>query len=145
MRLRTNFTLEEMTATSSHLPNVPKEREILKLTLLVQHVLQPLRDKYGRIIHVNSGYRTQEVNKEVGGTVTPISQHCKGEAADLDSDDNAMLFHLIRFCLDFDQLIWEGGTNDQPAWVHVSYKGTCNRKMVLRTVVVKGKKKYIKV
>jgi len=145
MRLSTNFTLEEMTATSSQLPNVPGEKEIAKLTLLVQHVLQPLRDKYGRIIHVNSGYRNQAINKEVGGSLKPISQHCKGEAADLNSDDNTMLFHLIRFCLDFDQLIWEGGNDDQPAWVHVSYKGTCNRKMVLRTVVVKGKKKYIKV
>ena len=142
MKLSTNFTLEEMTATSSHLPNVPKEREILKLTLLVQHVLQPLRDKYGRIIHVNSGYRTQEVNKEVGGTVTPISQHCKGEAADLDCDDNALMFHIIRFYLDYDQLIWEGGNDTQPDWVHVSYKGRSNRKMALKTVVVKGKKRY---
>ena len=142
MKLSTNFTLEEMIATSSHLPNVPNEKEILKLNLLVQHVLQPLRDKFGRVIHVNSGYRTPEVNKEVGGSVKPISQHCKGEAADLNTDDNATLFHIIRFYLDFDQLIWEGGTDTQPGWVHVSYKATGNRKQALRSVVVKGRKRY---
>jgi len=142
MKLSTNFTLEEMTATSSQLPNLPTEKEIAKLTLLVQHVLQPLRDKYGKPIHVNSGYRNQAVNKEIGGSVKPISQHCKGEAADLDSDENATLFHIIRFFLDFDQLIWEGGNDNQPDWVHVSYKAIGNRKMVLKTVVVKGKKRY---
>jgi len=145
MKLSTNFTLEEMTATSSHLPNVPSETEISRLTLLVHQLLQPLRDKYGKPIHVNSGYRSLVVNKEQGGTIIPLSQHCKGEAADLDTDDNAMLFHIIRFYFDFDQLIWEMGNDLQPDWVHVSYKAKGNRKMALRTVVVKGTKRYQRV
>jgi hypothetical protein len=143
MNLSKNFTLEEMTATSSHLPNVPSEEEIANLTELVQHVLQPLRDKFNKPIHVNSGYRSQAVNKDVGGALNPISQHCKGEAADLNTDDNATLFHLIRFFFDYDQLIWEGGNEKQPLWVHVSYKTIGNRKQALKMVIMDRKKIYI--
>lgn len=145
MKLSTNFTLEEMTATASLLTNEPTEKEIAKLTVLVIQLLQPLRDKYGKPIHVNSGYRSLVVNREMGGSIIPLSQHCKGEAADLDTDDNALLFNIIRFYFVFDQLIWEEGTDVQPAWVHVSYKTYNNRKQVLRTVVVKGKKSYKRV
>jgi len=142
MNISKNFTLEEMTATSSFLPNDPSEAEIKKMTELVQHVLQPLRDKYKSPIHVNSGYRSFGVNREQGGTIKPLSQHCSGEAADIEAFDNALLFHIIRFTLDYDQLIWEGGTDFQPDWVHVSYKSVGNRKQVLRMQVVKGKKQY---
>ena len=145
MKLSNDFTLEMLTATSSHLKNVPTEKEIAKLTLLVQQVLQPLLIKFGKPIHVNSGYRSLMVNKEQGGSIIPLSQHCKGEAADITTKDNARLFHMIRFCFDFDQLIWEGGTDAQPAWVHVSYKAKGNRKMVLRMIIVKGRKTYKKV
>ena len=145
MNLSKNFTLEEMTATNKHLPNVPSEEEIENLTQLVKHVLQPLRDKFGRPIHINSGFRSLEVNKEEGGCLNPISQHCKGEAADLDSDDNATLFHLIRFEFNFDQLIWEGGNSSQPAWVHVSYKTEGNRKQPLKMVIVEREKLYLPV
>jgi len=142
MKLSNDFTLEMLTATNSHLLNVPTEKDIAKLTLLVQQVLQPLLIKFGKPIHINSGYRSLQVNKEQGGSLIPISQHCKGEAVDITTKDNAKLFHMIRFCFDFDQLIWEGGNDTQPAWVHVSYKATKNRKMVLKMVVVKGRKKY---
>lgn len=126
----------------------PTEAEITKLaklTELVIKVLQPLRDKFGKPIRINSGYRSLAVNKEQGGSIKPLSQHCKGQAADMDTDDNAMLFHLIRSDLVFDQLIWEGGDDIQPAWVHVSYKTTRNRKQVLRMKVVGGKKTYVSI
>ena len=143
MNLSKNFTLEEMTATSSHFPNVPSDEEIANLTELVQHVLQPLRDKFDKPIHVDSGYRSLAVNKEKGGSLKPISQHCKGEAADLITADNATIFHLIRFFFDYDQLIWEGGNEKQPLWVHVSYKTIGNRKQALKMVIMDGKKTYI--
>jgi len=142
MNLSKNFTLEELTHTSSHLPNVPSEMEITKLKELVTGLLQPLRDKLGQPIHINSGFRSLAVNKEMGGASNPLSQHCKGEAADLEAFDNAALFNLIRTQFDFDQLIWEGGDNNHPEWVHVSYKTKGNRKEVLKMKVVKGKKVY---
>jgi uncharacterized protein YcbK (DUF882 family) len=127
-QLSKNFTLDELLHTNSHLPNVPTETEIARLTALVINVLQPARELLGKPIRVNSGFRSAAVNKAVGGAST--SQHCLGEAADLDCTDNAQLFHLIREHLPFDQLIWEGGNDIQPDWVHVSFKA--NRKEVLK-------------
>jgi len=138
--LSKNFTLDELTVTSTGLPNKPTEAEAANLQALVTNVLQPLRDLYGKPIKVNSGYRSVAVNRAIGGAST--SQHSKGEAADLDAADNASLFLLIRQFLPFDQLIWEGGTDTQPDWVHVSYRATGNRKQVLRMRVVGGKKVY---
>jgi zinc D-Ala-D-Ala carboxypeptidase len=140
MQLSTNFSLEELTKTNLNLPNIPSEKEITNLKELVTNVLQPVRELLGSPICVNSGFRSRLLNKSMGGAVN--SQHCKGEAADLDVVDNAHLFNLIRQHLPFDQLIWEGGNNRQPAWVHVSYRATGNRKQVLRMRVVDGIKKY---
>lgn len=83
-------------------------------------------------IAVNSGYRTLEVNKAIGGAQKPISQHTKGEAADIECFDNAKLFKTIRDHFKFDQLIWEKGNAIQPDWVHVSFKSKGNRNHVLK-------------
>lgn len=140
--LSKNFTWQELTVNSAGLPNRPTEAKAAKLRALVAQVLQPLRDLYGKPIKVNSGYRSAAVNRAIHGATN--SQHCQGEAADIDSTDNATLFHLIRQSLPFDQLIWEGGTDTQPDWIHVSYRSTHNRKEVLRMRVVNGKKVYEK-
>ena len=79
------------------------------------------------------------VNKAIGGATKPISQHTKGEAADLESVDNARLFFLIRDNFDFDQLIWDEGDNQQPDWVHVSYKAKGNRKQILNRLLQEQK------
>jgi zinc D-Ala-D-Ala carboxypeptidase len=138
--LSKNFTLAELTSTSTHLPNVPTQADIDRLQALVTNVLQPLRNLYGHAICVNSGFRSAAVNKAIGGATN--SQHCTGEAADLEVVDNELLFNLIRQHLPFDQLIWEGGDDKHPAWVHVSFREANNRKEVLRMKVVGGKKKY---
>lgn len=144
MLLSKNFSLEELVVTNSKLPNVPTATEVNNLKLLVINVLQPLRDMYGQTIHVNSGYRSPAVNKAIGGA--PTSQHCTGQAADLDCADNAKLFHLIANFFDFDQLIWEGGNDTQPSWVHVSYRSsTANRRQKLKMQTVNGKHQYITV
>jgi zinc D-Ala-D-Ala carboxypeptidase len=143
MNLSKNFTLEELTITNSGLPNKPNKEQIAKLTDLVNNVLQPIRERLCKPIKVNSGFRSLVVNKAVGGVAT--SQHCKGEAADLETDDNAELFRMIRQYAPFDQLIWEGGNNSQPDWVHVSYKAKGNRMEVLQMKVVDGVKKYEKI
>lgn len=125
-----NFTLEELTATSTGLSNVPTEREKEKLKLLAEKVLQPLRELYGKPIIINSGFRGDAVNKAVGGV--PTSQHRKGEAADLTTgskEGNKILFNLIKDNLEYDQLINEYDYS----WVHVSYT-ICkpNRKQILK-------------
>ena len=132
MRLSENFTLEELTATGTGLSNVPPPDARATLKELVDNVLQPARDAIGLPVTVTSGYRSPAVNRAVGGAAG--SQHTRGEAADLQCADNRRLFEAIRGGLLFDQLIWEHGTDDCPAWVHVSYKTQGNRKEVLRTV-----------
>ena len=121
MKLGKYFTLEELTVTSTGLFNEPRANEINSLKELVENVLDPARALFGGPITVNSGYRSKEVNKAVGGS--PLSQHLKGEAADLKCFDNAKLFNIIRKYCVFDQLINENNYS----WIHVSYKRKNNR------------------
>ncbi len=105
MKLSKNFTLAELTKTSTGLPNKPTDVEIERLKILCKKVLQPLRDVYGQAIIVNSGYRSPQVNKAVGGV--PSSQHALGEAADITAgsrERNKRLFEILK-TLEFDQMI----------------------------------------
>lgn len=124
------FTLSELTATTTGLPNQPGVAETKNLETLVKKVLDPIREIMGIPIIVTSGFRSFAVNKKVGGAAT--SQHLRGEAADLICADNKKLYSAIMDNLEFDQLIWEKGNDNQPAWVHVSYRHGFNRKQVLR-------------
>jgi len=145
MKIGKHFTLEELTKTKSGLPNKPNLTEQQALSELVKNILDPLRDMYDHPINVNSGYRSKAVNIAANNGKDLPSQHCRGEAADIDTDeDNALLFRLIRDNFTFDQLIWEGGDDLNPAWVHVSYRADGkNRKQKLRMKVIKGNKKYL--
>jgi len=130
MQLSKNFSLDELCVTNSGLANRPNQEQINALTDLCIHVLQPLRDLYGKHITVNSGFRSAKVNQEANkGKIKP-SQHMKGHAADLDNgrSENIILYNLILKHFEFDQLINESDF----AWIHVSYKKTGNRKMLLK-------------
>ena len=145
MNLSKSFTLEEFTKSPTALRmgivNLPTEKHIENMKTLCKLVLQPLRDYYGKPIYINSGYRNEVLNIRIGGSKT--SQHCKGEAADLDvGEDNSKLFYYIKEHLEFDQLIWEYGNELNPDWVHVSYAQN-NRMQCLKTVRdINGKVKY---
>ena len=127
MDLTENFTLEELTETR-HGENTPTAEHVENLKLLATKVLQPLRNAVGQVV-VSSGYRSERVNKIVGGSTT--SQHCKGEAVDIICKNNRAAFIWIANNLLFDQLIWEYGNEKAPSWIHVSYKRTGNRKQIL--------------
>ena len=119
------FTMDELTHTDTGLPNIPTPAQKANLTALCENVLDPVRTLLGRPIRVNSGFRCPSVNVAVRGAKT--SQHTKGEAADLDCEDNKSLFELIRDHFEFDQLI-----NEQEfSWVHVSFSQLHNRNQIL--------------
>jgi len=134
-----NFTLKELCVTKTGIHNEPNAEQKEALRLLAVNILQPARDALGAIT-VTSGFRNAKVNAAIGGSRT--SQHMKGEAADLQCDDNAALFKFIK-TLEFDQLIWEFGDKEQPDWVHVSYASK-NRKEVLKATKKNGVTKYVK-
>lgn len=124
------FTVNELTKTSTGISNIPNAKQVANLIYLVENLLDKAREGLGMPITVTSGYRSEAVNRRVGGVAT--SQHTKGEAVDLVCGDNAKLFNILKK-MNFDQLIWEKGNNIQPAWVHVSLKRIgINRKQVIR-------------
>ncbi len=142
------FTIRELikstTAIKRHIDNSPSKEIERSLTALVEKVLDPLREAYGKPIIVTSGYRCPKLNAIVGST--PSSQHVKGEAADIKSvadtpEENKKLFDLIvKLKLPFDQLINEHNYD----WVHVSY-GARHRRQKLKAVRKNGKTTYINI
>lgn len=117
--------LKSRTATRLGLSNSPNEEHVKNMQALAENIFQPLRDYFGVPIHISSGYRSEALNNAIGGSKS--SQHCKGEAMDIDRDgysqpNNAQIFEYIKNNLDFDQMIWEFGTQQNPEWVHVSHK-----------------------
>ena len=138
--LSDNFSLAELTKTNTGLPNALPEHLYSNLQSLVDNVLQPARDAIGAIL-VTSCYRSPEVNVKIGGSKT--AQHCLAQAADLKfKGGNDVLFNWIKENTEFDQLIWEFGTDDAPSWVHVSYSPR-HRKQILKAVKVNGRTKYL--
>lgn len=127
------FTMKELTksltADKLGIDNTPTPEASAQLSNLVTHVLDPLREMYGKPITVNSGYRCPKLNAAVGGAKS--SQHMRGNAADITAGsktENKKLFELIRDNLPFDQLLNESDYS----WVHVSYVSTSkNRKQIL--------------
>jgi zinc D-Ala-D-Ala carboxypeptidase len=140
MRLSKNLTLREAiksnTETRLGIDNTPEEWEIHNLRAVAENVFQPVRDHFGVPIAVSSGYRSKKLNKAIGGS--KYSQHVIGEALDLDADvygkvTNAEIFNYIKNNLEWDQMIWEFGDDEEPNWVHVSYKESGrNRKQIKR-------------
>ena len=147
MRLSKNFTLAEFTksqtATRRGIDNTPEGEHMEAAKELFENVVQPVRDQFGVTV-INSGYRGPELNEAVGGSSN--SQHCKGEAVDIECPGTAnyKLAKWIEDNLDFDQLILEFYTPGIPdsGWVHVSYKSEGNRKSVLTAAKVDGKTEY---
>jgi zinc D-Ala-D-Ala carboxypeptidase len=141
MQLSKNLALAEVmrseTAKRRGISNMPTPEHIENFKLLAENVFQPIRDHFGVPIILSSGYRSKALNTAVGGALS--SQHCTGEAIDIDMDGttvkNADIFNFIKDNLNFDQLIWEFGTNDNPDWVHVSYESTGKqRKQILKAI-----------
>jgi hypothetical protein len=132
------------TAKRLGISNMPTPEHIENFKKLAENIFEPIRNNFRVPIHLSSGYRSVALNKAIKGSTT--SQHSKGEAIDLDMDGssngvtNKMVFDYILKNLDFDQLIWEFGTSENPDWVHVSYNSNgTQRKQVLKAVKgVKG-------
>ena len=148
MRLSKNFTLQEFTKSQTALrmgiDNTPEGEHLEAAKALFENVVQPVREHFGPTV-INSGYRGPALNEAVGGSSK--SQHCKGEAADIECPGvpNADIAQWIVDNLDFDQVILEFYTPGIPdsGWVHVSYRADGeNRKSILTAMKEDGKTVY---
>jgi zinc D-Ala-D-Ala carboxypeptidase len=110
-----------------------------------EKIFEPLRKWVNGPIKVNSFFRSVALNEAIGGVAS--SQHCKGQAIDIDDvygrKTNADMYHWIKENLDFDQMIWEFGTDTQPNWVHISFiSEEENRNKCLKAYKEYNKTKY---
>jgi hypothetical protein len=133
------------TATRRGIDNTPTDDHLHFMEIIAHEIFEPLREWVGGPIKINSFYRSPDLNTAIGGSTT--SQHCKGQAMDIDDTfghkTNAEMFEWIRENLDFDQMIWEFGNDDNPDWVHISYVSKAkNRNRCLKAYKEKGKTKY---
>ena len=153
MQLSKNLALSEVTRSETAkrrgISNMPTPEHIENFKKLAENVFQPIRDHFGVPIRISSGYRSEALNKAIGGAgkmvngkYVPSSQHCTGEAIDIDMDGtsitNKQIFDYIKANLEFDQLIWEFGTDANPDWVHVSYESTGKQRKQILKAIKKG-------
>ena len=146
MILSNNFALKEftesVTAIRNSVDNSPTPEHIRNIQLLVKFVLQPLREALNKPIKVTSGYRSESLNKLIGGSKR--SQHCKGQASDIQFKvdgvmDNKIIWNkVIELGLPFDQMINEF----EYSWIHISYNEEYNRKSLLEAYKENGRTKY---
>ena len=148
MKLSNNFSLNELirsqTAERKSIDNTPSAEHQENLKSLCTNVLQPIRDHFGKVVTVSSGYRSPELCIAIGSKIT--SQHAKGQAADFEifGVSNKVLADWIHNNINYDQLILEFWSPEDPnkGWIHCSYSRDNNRKQYLRAYKNEGKTKY---
>ena len=134
------------TATRRGINNTPNDEQLNNMETVAEEIFEPLRAYVNGPIKINSFFRCPELNKAIGGSSK--SQHCRGQAIDIDDTfgymTNAEMYYFIKEHLDFDQIIWEFGSDDNPDWVHISYVSPGkNRNRCLKAYREDGKTKYI--
>ena len=149
MKLTENFSLNELTksqtAERKGIDNTPSTEHQENLRSLCEMILQPIRDHFGQVVSVSSGYRSPELCVAIGSSTQ--SQHAKGQASDFEifGISNKELADYVDQNLDYDQLIleyWKGEDEPNSGWVHCSFTLNGNRKQYLRAYKENGSTKY---
>ena len=148
MKLSENFSLQELTksqtAERKGIDNTPSAAHQENLKSLCTSILQPVRDHFGRVVTISSGYRSPELCVAIGSKTT--SQHAKGEAADFEifGVSNKELADYINENLEYDQLILEYWKESDPnsGWVHCSFSQNQKRRQYLKATKINGATKY---
>ena len=119
-----NFKYKEFIKSDAairlNIDNTPTEQEWKSIEDLAINVLQPIREKFGRI-HITSGFRSKQLNKAIGGSTS--SNHCNGEAADIEPlENNVTLFDILKFIVN--QLKFRNVILEYPpdGWIHIDYR-----------------------
>ena len=148
--ISTHITYEEATISAKakelKISNEPNSKQLYNMKLLAENIFEKIRENFNVPIFISSFFRSAKLNTKLKGSST--SQHCAnvGAAMDIDADvykgvTNSEIFNYILDNLNFDQLIWEFGNDENPDWVHVSYvSDSLNRKEVLKASKDKNNK-----
>lgn len=135
--------------------NIPNCDQLENMKEVATFIFEPIRSYFGVPIFISSMFRSAELNKAIGGAhryergvYIPLSQHCSGQAMDIDADvfgsvTNEEIFSYILENLIYDQCIAEGVENGHVEWVHVSFNQDNNRKQPLIMYREEGKSKYL--
>jgi hypothetical protein len=155
MQISEHLTLAELirseSAKRNGITNMPTPEHIANLKELAENIFEPIRANFRCPILISSGYRSRELNAKIGGASgASLSQHCFGQAIDIDMDGttygvtNADIFHFIKDKLPFDQLICELGNDTNPVWVHCSYSNRFRKDVLIayKTLGTTHYKKY---
>ena len=149
-----HITYDEATVSSKakelKINNDPDSKQLINMKLLAENIFEKVREHFDTPIYISSFFRSSKLNTKLKGSST--SQHCAnvGAAMDIDADvykgvTNSEIFNYILENLNFDQLIWEFGNDENPDWVHVSYvSDVLNRKEVLKAYKDKDNKTVYK-
>jgi zinc D-Ala-D-Ala carboxypeptidase len=148
MKLSENFSLDELTKSQEAIrlgiDNTPDDEQVENLILLCKNILQPIRNHFGKVVSVSSGYRSAALCEAIGSSSK--SQHTKGQAADFEifGIANKELADWITTNLEYDQCILEFWNENEPnsGWVHCSYSTNGNRKQYLKAQRIGGKIVY---
>ena len=148
-----NEAIKSQTATRKGIDNTPDERQLGNMQRVANDCFEPLRRAKNIPIGISSFFRCPTLNKAIGGS--EISQHCATEdskginaaAIDIDADiyggiTNKEVFTWLKANVEFDQLIWEFGTDENPNWVHISRREHSNRNQILRAIRKNGRVSY---
>jgi zinc D-Ala-D-Ala carboxypeptidase len=142
MRISSNLLLSDITysrkALELGIDNTPDAKQMAEIVNFANYFWELLFDgfKLSKII-ISSGFRCKKLNDAIKGANNSQHMALNGFALDIETPmdrNNKDLFDYIKNNLDFDQLIWEFGTDKNPAWIHVSYRKNGNRKQILRAV-----------
>lgn len=151
IKISENISYDEATYSSTAIRlginNKPSREALGKMQDVARAIFQPVRESFNTSIGITSFYRSEALNRAVGGAIK--SQHILGEAIDMDGDvygnvSNSEIFNYIKENLDFDKLIWEFGDDNNPSWVHVSYREGNNRGIILKALKEDGRTIYRK-
>ena len=145
------FTIKELCVSGSFpkLVVIPEKgtKVYNNMVYLIEHLLDPVRERLGKAVIVTSGYRNEKLNKAVGGSST--SNHLYGHAADIHTGNNStdninIVYTLLELGIDYDEIIVEGAEFNKSGelmsakWIHVATKPTGNRKKFLYTTDFKN-------
>ena len=135
-KLSEHFTLGEFTRSGSHpeVYNIPSHEAIANLTNLSKW-LEVLRERAGNPIIINSGYRSPQLNRKIGGV--PNSNHLTGCAVDIRVENMEQLIRYAAILLDisndtkqdFDELLIERNKHGA-IWLHFAVRPSNNRRKV---------------